>query len=425
MQCCSTSDPKKPVPLDEALFSPFPKTGGLYLPALTPSVSVSLMREMHSFSLHEICFHLASKFFSNMFASEELETMIKTAFNFPLPMHPLVGLGMIGLELFHGPTLSFKDWGARFLRQLLESRRPEGKKITLFVATSGDTGSAIGHAFRGMQECQVVILFPKGRVTPTQYHQLTTIGQNVLAVELDGSFDLAQEFVRRAVMDDGLQKTGIVTTGNSINIGRLIAQSFYYFYAVSRLEKGAKPLISVPCGNWGHLASGLLAEKMGLPVKRFVGATNENDEIPLFLQGGKYVPHESIQTMSSSMDVGHPSNFERLLALAKGREGLTRRVLGVRVEEEVLGEWIASLEKTSLLDPHSAIGAYALHQVRRQLGEKEPSLFMMTAHLGKFSEAIEQVTGQTPLIPDALKTRRAEHVVRIGPSYEALLDLIL
>lgn len=410
--------------LKEALFQGFAPDGGLFLPKNLPLFDIKKYRGL---SLVELSIEIAKNLFQKDLKSTLIERVVEEAFNFPTPFFSFSPQIYIQ-ELFHGPTLSFKDFGARFLARLMYRLSSE-KKVSVLVATSGDTGSAVGQAFLGLPGFRVFILYPKGYVTSSQEKQLTTIGGNVTALEVDGGFEDCQELVKRGCLDPALKKDQVVTTGNSINIGRLLAQALYYFYAYSQLPEEVKEVIfSVPCGNFGHLVSGILAQKMGLPVARFVAATNINDEVPLFLKSGFFQPHPAYHTIAVSMDVGNPSNFPRLLSLYEhSLEWMRSALWMVRFTDEEIREGVKEMfhQYGYLLDPHSATAFLALKQYEK-IDKSHAGIFFATAHPAKFQEALSFLKKDIE-VPESLQKSlgKMRHVVPLSNSYEALREILL
>ncbi len=408
--------------LKDAIFQGFAPEGELYLPSQLPSFTLQQLKRLRGMSFVEVSYEIGKELFPDI---PDLKAHLETAYDFPVPFLPFDDETFV-LELFHGPTLSFKDFGARLLARLIRAYKKTEEPLTVLVATSGDTGSAVGNAFLDEPGVRVFILYPKGRVTASQQQQITTIGGNVTAIEVEGNFEACQAFVKQAVLE-----LPNVTTGNSINVGRLLAHTLYYFYAYSQLkEHGKEALFAIPCGNFGHLVAGMLAKKMGLPVARFIGATNVNDEVPLFLHSGVFKPHAAYQTMAVSMDVGNPSNFPRLLELYDhSLEKLRRDLIGVSFTDEEVGQTIRQVfEKTGyLLDPHSAIGYMGLKQYLQIEKHGYPGIFFATAHPGKFREALEPIVGTTIPIPTSLSNTlsKPENAINCSNDYKKFKEIIL
>ena len=411
MLFCSPHE--RDVTLKETLFRGFASDGELYLPQDLPTISVETLRGL---SFLEV----SRKVGQNLFP--ELDPSIyESAFNFPLSLNQL-GDGTYILELFHGPTLSFKDFGARFMAQVVRCIKEPNEPLTILVATSGDTGSAVGNAFLGMKNIRVYILYPKGSVTPAQEKQLTTIGDNVTAVEVDGGFEECQRLLKEACLDPTLPNT---TTANSINCIRLLGHLFYYFYAAAQFDE--PPLFSVPCGNFGHLVAGLLAKRMGLPVKQFIGATNINDEVPAFLKSGIFQSHPAYHTLSVSMDVGDPSNFPRLLQLYNSSlEALRADLIGFSFTDGETAAAIRTVDQKCgyLLDPHSAIGYLGLKKYQETDTSASPAIFFATAHPSKFAESLEPIVVHAIPSHPSLQTSCPKEALSCSSHYQDFKKLL-
>jgi threonine synthase len=315
--------------------------------------------------------------------------------------------GLHVLELFHGPTLAFKDFGARFMARLLGYFvRDEQKQLTVLVATSGDTGSAVAHGFLGVPGIRVVILYPSKRISEAQEKQFTTLGENITALEVAGSFDDCQRLVKQAFSDEELNKRAFLTSANSINIGRLLPQMFYHLAAYRQLPVASVPLIvSVPSGNFGNLTAGIFAKRIGLPVARFIASTNANDVVPKYLLSGEFQPRPGIATISNAMDVGSPNNFPRLLDLCRNRlEYVQKEIWGhSATDEETLVAMKTVHERYNYIaDPHTAVGILGWEAYKREHPEPSQGLVLSTAHPAKFAEMVQRAIGSAPPLPDRL-----------------------
>ncbi|SUB36281.1 threonine synthase [Pasteurella multocida] len=334
----------------------------------------------------------------------QLAKMVENAFTFPAPVAK-VEEGVYALELFHGPTLAFKDFGGRFMAQALATVRGEGK-ITILTATSGDTGAAVAHAFYGLENIDVVILYPQGKISPLQEKLFCTLGGNIRTIAINGDFDDCQALVKQAFDDAELRQAIGLNSANSINISRLLAQVCYYFEAVAQLPKAARDnlVVSVPSGNFGNLTAGLIAKSLGLPIKRFVASTNVNDTVPRYLRSGNWQPHDTVATLSNAMDVSRPNNWPRVEELFK-RNGwalseLHSDAVNDNETEQTLKDMYA---KGYLCEPH---GAVAYRVLKQDLQPGETGLFLCTAHPAKFKESVERILALELPLPDALaKTR--------------------
>jgi threonine synthase len=357
----------------------------------------------------ELAFAVARKLLAQDVEADRLQEIVGRALNFPLPLRPL-GDETFVLELFHGPTLAFKDVGARFMAGLMAHYRGmEPELLTILTATSGDTGGAVAHAFLGLPHIRVVVLFPDGKVTPRQERQFSTLGRNIRALAVQGDFDDCQRMVKACFQDQALRDAMALTSANSINVGRLIPQTFYYFLAWARLQReeatgNSDVLFTVPSGNFGNLAAGLMAKAMGLPGIHFLAATNANDEVPEFLETGRFRPRPSRRTLSTAMDVGNPSNLDRILYLYHHDLNALRRDLTAwKVSDEDTLACIRRIrrERGYLLDPHSAVGFAAME---RGLSHDEGSrgVLLATAHPAKFAEVVEPAVEEEIPVPPAL-----------------------
>lgn len=391
----------------EAMRKGLAPDGGLYMPERIPVLPDSFWRSLRKLNFNEIAFEMAKPYFGDELSAQELHSVIEDAFNFPVPI-TLVEKNNFVLELFHGPTLAFKDFGARFMARLFsEKARKDQQEVTILVATSGDTGSAVAHGFYKVEGVKVCLLYPKGKVSKLQEQQMATLGENVTALEVEGVFDDCQRLVKQAFTDEELNSRMQLSSANSINIARLLPQSFYYAYAVSELQKkGIKePVFSVPSGNFGNLTGGLLAMKMGMPVRHFLAATNVNDVVPEYLKGDEFQPRDSIQTISNAMDVGNPSNFARIKYLFDGSDSEIRdQITGYSYTDKETRETIREVfeEFGYLLCPHTAIGYRAAKEYQKEKGENIPVATLATAHPVKFRDVIEPEIHQKIEVPERL-----------------------
>jgi len=429
MRYISTNGSTPSVSFREAVLLGQAPDKGLFVPEGIPVFPDVFFRELPNLSWAEIAFKVARPYTENDLPDDTLWSIITDALNFNIPLIHLHDQCHI-LELFHGPTLAFKDVGARFMaRCLAYFTAKQGEKITILVATSGDTGSAVANGFLGVEGVDVVILYPKGKVSELQEKQFTTLGENITALEIDGTFDDCQRMVKSAFADDYLCSRINISSANSINIARLLPQSFYYFYAWAQLgNPEVKPVISVPSGNFGNLTSGLMAKKMGLPVTGFVAATNINKVVPEYLETGVYTPRPSIQTIANAMDVGDPSNLARIRHMYDNNiHEIRRDVTGCSFEEQEIRNTIRKvyLNTGYMLDPHSAIGYLGL--ITKQKDEDTPGIFLATAHPAKFNDVVAEETGELPDIPKRLAKcmNREKQTIRMGNDYGELKDFLL
>ena len=403
---------------------------GLYMPERIKPLPAAFFHDLPDMDLRDTAFAVASHFFGEDVDPEALERIVFGALNFPIPAIE-VNESVFSLELFHGPTLAFKDVGARFMARLLAYfNEGEDRTVNVLVATSGDTGSAVANGFLGVDGVHVFVLYPKGRVSPIQECQFTTLGRNITALEVDGSFDDCQALVKSAFLDPDLTARMKLTSANSINVARFLPQSFYYYHGVGRMQKmgrGEDLVVCVPSGNFGNICAALFAVRTGLPVKRMIAANNRNDVFLQYLLTGIYSPRPSIRTLANAMDVGDPSNFARILDLYKGDwHALRSFVSGRSVHDGTILTTIHDCWKETgyLLDPHGACGYRALVD---SLREGENGLFVETAHPAKFKETVEKATGAPVAIPDRLAAfmEGEKHAVALTADFKAFKDFLL
>ena len=429
MEYYSTGDPLVRKNLHDAVLDGLAPDGGLYMPARIPRLSQEQIQAFRGKSLAGISGELAYAFFHEDLPPEVIAEITGAAISFDTPLVK-VEEQVYSLELFHGPTLAFKDVGARFMARLLGYfTRDLNREINVLVATSGDTGSAVANGFRNVDGIRVFILFPRGGVSELQEMQLTTLGGNIIALEIDGTFDDCQRLVKRAFTDTGLTASNILTSANSINLARFLPQSFYYFHAYAQLPEPGEFYMSVPSGNFGNLTAGLIAGRMGLPVKKFMVATNINDVVPEYLRSGRFFPRPSQATIANAMDVGNPSNFVRILDLyGHSHEAIIKDMTGYSYTDDELKAAIKNVYETTgyMLDPHGAAGYNAL---TAHLKEETslPGIFMETAHPAKFRDVIEEVTGVSVALPDRLQeaTLKDSNRISLSVDYQELKDCLL
>jgi threonine synthase len=380
--------------------------GGLYMPVEIARHSPEDLEEFRRLPFREVCFRIAKPFATPDVPEEVLWQVVSEAINFPVNLISL-SPGLHILELFHGPTLAFKDFGARFMARLMGYFvRGETRPLTVLVATSGDTGSAVAHGFLGVPGIRVVILYPSKRISEAQEKQFTTLGENITSLEVAGTFDDCQRLVKQAFCDAELNKRAFLTSANSINIGRLLPQMFYHVAAYRQLPVASVPLIvSVPSGNFGNLTAGIFAKRIGLPVARFVASTNANDAVPQYLRSGKFHPRPATPTYSNAMDVGNPNNFPRLLDLCRNRlEYVQKEIWGHRAtDEETLREMKAIHDRFGYIaDPHTAVGILGWEAYKLEHAEPAQGLVLATAHPAKFADVVMKAIGIAPPLPDRL-----------------------
>jgi threonine synthase len=423
MTFAGTRSPEKVTGLREALFRGLAPDGGLYHPVETPDLSAVFGSLEPDAPFVEIATRMVSALFHDEFGAEGARKLCEEAFPFS-PELSWVSEGQAILELYHGPSCAFKDFGASFLATLMQHYLADGnERAVILTATSGDTGSAVAQAFLGRENIDVVILYPSGRVSPLQEKQLTTVGENIHALEVTGSFDDCQRMAKEAFMDSGLRLGPRLTSANSINLGRLLPQSFYYVYG-RLLARRPLPYFCVPSGNFGNLTAGVLASEWGLPVRRFIAATNINDVVPEYLATGSYHPRASERTLSNAMDVGNPSNFERLEAIfARNPEAMRQRIVGEVVTDSQTLRVIRRYheEHHRFFDPHTATGVLAAERLLSR--ESDATVITLaTAHPAKFLEIVEEATGVRPSIPERLSRLLAREKLAtvVGTDYREL-----
>jgi threonine synthase len=424
----STNNQSHFVGFQEALFQGLAPDGGLYLPESLPEIWDKIA--LGTFSYPELAYEILHPFVQKEISKSALIDICEKAFSFDVPIINIKDHNFL-LELFHGPTCAFKDFAARFMSRTMEYfLQFEQKELTVLVATSGDTGSAVASGFHNVAGIHVVILYPKGRVSPTQENQLTSLGGNITALEIAGSFDDCQLMVKKAFQDKDLNESINLSSANSINIARLLPQSIYYFWAHKHISKNEPIIISVPSGNFGNLTGGLFAKKMGLPVEKFIASTNKNDVVPEYLKSGQFQPRPSVHTLSNAMDVGDPSNLSRIQKLYKhDLTSLRNDIAGYAYSDD---ETINSISKTfsenqTILDPHTAIGYAGLLDYKKEFKSTAAGVVLSTAHPAKFIETVEPAIGEKIPIPNRLqsfmgrKTQKIEMANRMSDVKEFLL----
>jgi threonine synthase len=403
---------------------------GLYFPERIPGADKELISNIEKYSAEEIAFRVMSPYTGNTIPEDELRRIVAETVNFDIPL-VRVSDNIFSLELFHGPTLAFKDIGARFMSRCLGYFvKKTDKKITVLVATSGDTGGAVANGFYNVDGVDVVILYPSGKVSLVQEKQLTTLGGNIHAVEVKGNFDDCQQMVKQAFTDTDLEKKLFLTSANSINVARWLPQQVYYFFAWKQWAgKNKPPVIAVPSGNFGNICAGILAYISGLPVKHFIAACNVNNTVPEFLRTSQYQPKKAIATISNAMDVGNPSNFVRILELFHHQLGDLKKVLSsYSITDEQTKSTIKGVyEKYNYLtDPHGAVGYVALQEYLQQHPGQQ-GIFLETAHPVKFYDVVEPVINSTISIPVSVKAilNNEKRTVKMGAAYEELKEYLL
>lgn len=433
MNLYSTNDKNLRVSFKEAVFNSLPADKGLYMPETIPAMDPDFIHNLHSYTLPEIAFEVARNILQGDIPDLDLKKIVEDAINFDAPVIDLEENIQV-LELFHGPSLAFKDFGARFMSRVMSYFLQSGEKeLNVLVATSGDTGGAVALGFLGVQNTKVTILYPKGKVSPIQELQLTTNGNNIHAIEVDGTFDDCQALVKQAFNDPELKERFRLTSANSINISRLIPQTFYYFNAYAQLQRQGKTdiVFSVPSGNFGNIGAGLLAWKMGLPVKQFLAATNINDTVPSFLKSGVYQAKPSVQTWSNAMDVGDPSNWVRIMDLFKGDRAEIKKILTAYTftDEETL-EAINKVyyDHQYIMCPHTAIAWLALKQwTTDNQDEDDTGVFLSTAHPCKFPDIFPEHMAKKINVPSQVLGLEGKKklAVSLGRNFEGFKKYLL
>ena len=429
MKYYSTNNKQHKVSLKEAVIKGLAPDNGLYMPERIETLPTGFLESIPNLSFKEIAFGVANHLMGEDVDRESLKKIIDHTIGFDAPLVE-VEKDMYALELFHGPTMAFKDFGAQFMSQLLGYFVwQESREITVLVATSGDTGSAVANGFYDVPGVKVVILYPSGKVSEIQEKQFTTLGKNISALEVEGTFDDCQRLVKSAFADSDLNQKLFLTSANSINIARLIPQSFYYFYGWSRAARKNKIVFSVPSGNFGNLTAGLLAQRLGLPIHHFVASTNVNDIVPQYLESGTFQPKNSISTISNAMDVGNPSNFFRMLELfdhdwQKIKNAITGFSFSNDETRNIMKQTFSKSQY--VLDPHGAIGFLGL----KKFGEQQPGMtgiFLETAHPAKFKHVVEKTLNASVELPDQIKKfiSRSKQVHKTGRVFEPFKEWLL
>lgn len=431
MKFYSTNKSTENVDLMEAVTRGLANDNGLFMPEVIKSLPKSFFENIQDMSLQEIAFEVAKQFFGEDVEPETLRQIVYDTLEFDIPLVK-VSDNIYSLELFHGPTLAFKDVGARFMARLLAYFvQKEGlSQLNVLVATSGDTGSAVANGFLGVEGINVFVLYPKGLVSEIQECQFTTLGQNIIALEIDGTFDDCQRLVKTAFLDAELKNTLHLTSANSINVARFLPQSFYYFYGYAQLLKQGideNIVCAVPSGNFGNITAGLFGKRMGLPISRFIAANNRNDIFLNYLETGKYNPKASVSTIANAMDVGDPSNFVRVTDLYHNSvESIREHISGCRYTDEEIADTIRETKKETgyLLDPHGAIGYQAL---KEGLKQGETGFFIETAHPAKFKSTVDKILNADIEIPEKLQefmkgTKQAVALSKDFPDFKSFLQ---
>jgi len=428
MKFYSTKSKSNIVDLREAVLKSLPKDNGLYMPERIPTLPKGFIDTLSTKDFQEIAQVISLPFLSGEFSSSEIQSIVEKAITFPAPVVSLDERTHV-LELWHGPSLAFKDFGARFMAAVMSRLVANSdRKLTILVATSGDTGGAVASGFLGVDNVDVFILYPSGKVSELQEKQLTTLGQNITALEIDGTFDDCQALVKKAFLDDDFNEKYMLSSANSINISRLIPQSFYYVESYKQIADKSKPIVySIPSGNFGNLTAGLFAKRMGLPIDQFLAATNSNDIVPHYLHSGQFSPKPSVQTISNAMDVGHPSNFQRMAELFNNDwAAMKKEIGGYSFTDAQTRDTIKYIKdsKDYIMDPHGAVGYLALRSLRHDYDCT--GVILETAHPAKFLPVMEPLVDKIP-VPERLAVLADKEKVahRLGIDFEGFKSFMV
>ncbi len=423
MRLYSTKNTSSFVSLGEAIMKGLPDDNGLFMPEHFPKLSKDFINNLKDYSFQEIAFEVSKTLFQGAIPENDLRYIIEKSITFPAPIQTLDEQTYI-LELFHGPSLAFKDFGARFMAQIMSYyNRGNDQELVILVATSGDTGGAVASGFYKTPGTKVVILYPKGKVSMLQEKQLTTLGHNISALEIEGTFDDCQALVKQAFLDKELNNQVRLTSANSINIARLIPQSFYYYEAFKQINDYKNPItFVVPSGNYGNITAGLIAQKMGLPISHFIAASNANDIIPHYLCTGNYEPKSSVPTISNAMDVGNPSNFARMQDLFGFTwNNMSENISGYSISDKETKQGIQDIfEKYNyVIDPHGAVGFLAFKAYQKN-HPNTTGIILETAHPAKFLDIVEDAIGKELEIPErlAILAKKEKHSILMNTDYE-------
>ncbi len=430
MQYFSTNKISSTVNFKEATINGQAPDKGLYFPEKIPVINKDLIKNIERYSNEAIAYEVIKPFVGDCISETILKNIVEETVNFSIPLIPVTE-NIFSLELFHGPTLAFKDIGARFMSHCLGYFvKDQPKKITVLVATSGDTGGAVANGFFDVPNVEVIILYPSGKVSTVQEKQLTTLGKNIHALEVKGTFDDCQQMVKEIFTNAADFKNLFLTSANSINVARWLPQQFYYFFAYKQwIDKNEPPVISVPSGNFGNICAGLLAQASGLPVKHFIAACNANDTVPNFLQTNNYTPKQAVATISNAMDVGNPSNFVRILEIFnKETDTLKNNLSAISISDEETKRTLKKVYETThyLLDPHGAVGYHALEDYLKT-HPTQKGIVIETAHPVKFFDVVEPIIDSPIKIPAAIKQQLGaeKKSLLIENNAEALKEFLL
>ncbi len=425
MKYISTKGKSEKISFKEAVIKGMPEDKGLYFPERIPLLNIDFIKNIEKYSNEEIAYTVASEFLGDEIPSIDLKNIISKTLNFDIPLIEL-DKGLYSLELFHGPTLAFKDIGAGFMANCL-NYFVKDEKIKIIVATSGDTGSAVANGFLGSENIDVFILYPSGKVSEFQEKQFTTLGKNITAIEVDGNFDDCQRIVKATFENKQLNNKFKLSTANSINIARLIPQIFYYFIMYKNIKDKSKDLyVSVPSGNFGNLSAGIIAKKMGLPITKFIASTNINRVVPNYIDTGIYTPKNSVATLSNAMDVGNPSNFERMKYIYKDNHLMSQDIIGYSFTDIETQEAMKKLYSTFNYhsDPHGAVGYLG---AKKHTSSNHNCVFLETAHYSKFSESINYINSSEIKIPERVKLMmvKTKRSIKMENKLSSFIEILL
>jgi threonine synthase len=430
MKYYSTNNKNHQVTFRQAILRGLADDKGLFMPERITTLSKNILNNLKNLSFQEIAYEISKIFIEDEIPSNELISIIESSITFEAPLVKLADNLNI-LELFYGPTLAFKDFGARFMARTMEYfLKEDDKEITILVATSGDTGSAVANGFLNVNGINVIVLFPSGKISKIQEKQITTLGNNITAIEVDGTFDDCQRIVKIAFVDEDLKSNVNLSSANSINIGRLIPQSFYYFESFKQLENKEKTVYSVPSGNLGNLTAGLFAKKMGLPIYKYISATNANDVFTKYINEGVYKSRTSEITLSNAMDVGDPSNIARINDLYEDDHSVISDIIFSHsyTDKETLKK-IADIKELYdyIIDPHGAIGCLALETYQKEVDSNSIGVVLETAHPGKFIDVFEKYLDFKPEIPERLAASldKKSSTMKLSNNYDEFKDILL
>ncbi|KER10938.1 MAG: threonine synthase [[Candidatus Thermochlorobacteriaceae] bacterium GBChlB] len=429
MTLYSTSKHAPDVSFRDAVMKGLASDNGLFMPRTFPTLSNTFFKQLPSMSFQDMSFHIAKAFIGDELSDDALRGIIDDVVSFDAPLVELSPT-VFALELFHGPTLAFKDFGARFLARVMSYFVAESAQhVLILVATSGDTGSAVAQGFLNVPRVGVVLLYPSRKVSAIQEKQLTTVGGNVVALEVDGTFDDCQRLVKMAFLDAHLSQHALLSSANSINIARLLPQMFYYFRAVSQLQTSLPIAVAVPSGNFGNLTAGLMSKKIGLPISTFIAATNRNDVIPKFLESGAFLARPSVQTISNAMDVGNPSNFARMVELYDSVDAMRQDIFGAAFSDEETKAAIQFIFEHFgyICDPHGAIGWLGLQRFLNTTPAPTIGIFLETAHPAKFLDVVQPLVPTSIDIPSRLQAAldKDKNAIFMPNDFQAFKEFLL